>query len=99
MRRIRRDGTTACDCGESSAFHTDDVHVEVRGENAQKVFIDNRDLANALFLSVEGGRLYATFDWRTQPGYKGGAWLRADEAWEPEESDERSGDQPEESDR
>ncbi len=76
MRRIHRDGTTTCDCGQSSALHTDDVHVEVRGENAQKVFVDNRDVANALFLAVEGGRLYATFDWRTHPGYKGGTWLR-----------------------
>ena len=78
MRRIHRDGTTTCDCGASSAFHTDDVHVEVRGENAHKVFVDNRDVANALFLAVEGGRLYATFDWRTRPGYKGGTWLRGE---------------------
>ena len=76
MRRVHREGTTTCDCGASSAFHTDDVHVEMRGEHAQKVFVDNRDVANALFLAVEDGRLYATFDWRSEPGYKGGTWLR-----------------------
>ena len=76
MGRVHREGTTTCDCGASSAFHTDDVHVETRGEHAQKVFVDNRDVADAPFLAVEGGRLYATFDWRTEPGYKGGTWLR-----------------------
>jgi len=100
IRRIHRDGTTTCDCGASSAFHTDDVHVELRGEHAHKVFIDNRDVANAIFLTPEGpARLYATFDWRTHPGWKGGTWLRANEVWEQKERDERSGDQPEESDR
>jgi hypothetical protein len=80
MKRVHRDGVTRCDCGESEAFHTDHVHVEVRGEHAQKVFVDNRDVANALFLRVEDGRLYATFDWRTRPGWRGGTWLREEDA-------------------
>jgi hypothetical protein len=29
VRRVHREGTTTCDCGASSAFHTDDLHVEV----------------------------------------------------------------------
>ena len=79
MRRVHEDGITTCDCGESSAFCTDDLpHVELQGEHAHKIFVDNRDVANALFLAVEGGRLYATFDWRTRPGYKGGTWLRGE---------------------
>ena len=101
VRRVHEDGITTCDCGESSAFYTDDLpHVEVRGENAQKIFVDNRDIANAIFLTPEGSaRLYATFDWRTHPGWKGGTWLRAEDVWEPEPSNERSDIQSEASDR
>jgi hypothetical protein len=55
-----------------------------------KLLFCDRDVANALFLAPEGpARLYATFDWRTHPGWKGGAWLRADEIWEPEGNDQR----------
>ncbi len=87
IRRVNEKGVTRCDCGESSAWHTEDVsHVEVAGEHAQKVFVDNRDVANALFLKVEGGRLYATFDWRTHPGWRGGTWLR-DEDVSPDAPD------------
>ena len=91
IRRVHQDGVTTCDCGESSAWHTEELpHVEVQGEHAHKIFVDNRDVANALFLAPEGpARLYATFDWRTHPGWKGGAWLRADEIWEPEGNDQR----------
>jgi hypothetical protein len=80
IRRVHQDGVTRCDCGESSARYTEDLpHVEVQGEHAQKIFVDNRDVANALFLKVEGGRLYATFDWRTHPGWRGGTWLREED--------------------
>lgn len=79
IRRVHRDGVTRCDCGESEAFHTDEVHVEVCGEHSQKVYVDNRDVANALFLRVEDGRLYMTFDWRTHPGWRGGTWLREED--------------------
>ena len=98
VRRVHEDGITSCDCGESSAFYADDLpHVEVQCEHAHKIFLDNRDIANAIFLTPEGAaRLYATFDWRTHPGWKGGTWLRAEEVWEPGGSDERSGVQPEE---
>ena len=76
VRRVHRDGVTRCDCGESSAFHSDDVHVEVRGESAQKVFVDSRDVANALCLpgGLEVSVLH--FDWRTRFGWRGGTWLR-----------------------
>ena len=101
VRRVHEDGITTCDCGESSAFCTDDLpHVELQGEHAHKIFVDNRDVANAIFLTPEGpARLYATFDWRTHPGWRGGTWLRAEEVWEPGRSDERSGVQSEEPDR
>jgi hypothetical protein len=81
LRRVHREGTTTCDCGASSAFHTDDLHVEIRGPHAHKVFLDNRDVANFTQVAPPEGphRLYATFDWRTTPGYKGGTWLRAEE--------------------
>jgi len=100
IRRVHRDGVTTCDCGESSAFHTDDLHVELQGAHALKIFVDNRDISNAVFLTPDvPARLYATFDWRTHPGWKGGTWLRAEEVWEPKNSDERGGEQSKESDQ
>jgi len=101
IRRVHQDGVTTCDCGQSSAWHTGDLpHVEVQGEHALKIFVDNRDVANAIFLTPEGpARLYATFDWRTHPGWKGGTWLRAEEVWEPEKNDARSGDRRRDDDR
>ena len=52
VRRVHEDGITSCDCGESSAFYADDLpHVEVQGEHAHKIFVDNRDVANAIFSS------------------------------------------------
>jgi hypothetical protein len=101
VRRVHQDGITTCDCGESSALYTDDLpHVEVQGEHAHKIFVDNRDVANAIFLTPEGpARLYAIFDWRTHPGWKGGTWLRAEDVWELERGDDRSDIQSQESDR
>lgn len=82
IRRVHRDGVTRCDCGESEPFHTDDVHVEMRGQ-AQKVYLDNRDIANYLFLKPTiPERLYASFDWRMTPGYKGGTWIREEDLLE-----------------
>jgi len=77
--RVHRDGVTRCDCGESEAFHTDDVHVEMRGQ-AQKVYLDNRDIANYQLVRPNiPARLYASFDWRTTPGQKDGTWIRAED--------------------
>ena len=100
MRRVHQDGVTRCDCGESSAWYTEQLpHVELQGEHARKIFVDNRGVSNAIFLTPEGpARLYATFDWRTHPGWRGGTWLRADEVWEPGESRERGDAEREESD-
>ena len=76
VRRVNRECVTTCDCGASFAWHTDDLHVEMRGQ-AQKVYLDNRDIANHLFLKPTiPERLYASFDWRMTPGYKGGTWIR-----------------------
>jgi hypothetical protein len=44
-------------------------------------------VVNALFLVPDvPARLYATFDWRTHPGWRGGTWLR-DENVSPDAPD------------
>ena len=82
IRRINRECITTCDCGASFAWLTDEIHVELRGQ-AQKVYLDNRDIANYLLLKPTiPARLYASFDWRTTPGYKGGTWIREEDLLE-----------------
>ena len=41
------------------------------------MFLDNREVANALSLPTEGGRVYLVAEWRDVPGYKGGAWQKS----------------------
>ena len=67
-----------CACGSSGAYHADDVHVEIRGPHAQKIFFDNRDLAVAGFSRDQPGCVYASFDHRTTLGYRGGSWPRTE---------------------
>jgi hypothetical protein len=82
IRRINRECVTVCDCGASVAWLTDEIHVELRGKG-QKVYLDNRDIANYLMLRPTiPARLYASFDWRTTPGYKGGTWMREEDLLE-----------------
>jgi hypothetical protein len=84
VRRVNRECVTTCDWGASFAWHTDDLLVKMRGQ-AQKVYLDNRDIANYLALKPTvpvPARLYASFDRRTTPGYKGGTWIREEDLLE-----------------
>jgi hypothetical protein len=67
IRRVKDTCITVCDCGDSLAWHTNHIHVEVEGKDAHKVFLDNRQQSLAYMHPFTPGRLYLQFEWRNGP--------------------------------